>query len=127
MLGDVTKLFNDAVAKEHDSLPYLIFIDVNAPIDEKKTGETRWFSDIKKMLDTHTKGLNGKPEPYNGVVSTNFSPHYHEDNPTYGGGYAIAMNQFMQNDFIGGAEGVFMSMLLNAIDGYGFVPPDMNQ
>ena len=127
MLGDVTNLFNDALSKEHDNLPYLIFIDINAPIDGQKTVETRWFSDIKKMLDQNTKNLNGKPEPYNGVISTNFSPHYHEDNPSYGGGYAIAMNQHMQNDFVGGPEGVFMSILLNAIHNYGRVPPDMNQ
>jgi hypothetical protein len=123
MLGDVTKLFNKALKKQNDDLPYLIFIDVNAPTGgEVKTMETRWFADIRKMMEAQGENTPENPQPYTALVVTNYSPHYEGDQVTPTGGNCIVAGMYVEHPFADGLDGVFLGKLQQAVNGYGYVP-----
>jgi len=123
MLGDVTKLFNKALKKQTDELPYLIFIDVNAPTEaNQKTLETRWFADIKKLMEAQGENTPENPQSYTALVVTNYSPHYEGDKVTPVGGNCIVAGQYVDHPLADGLDGVFLGMLQTAINGYGYVP-----
>lgn len=123
MLGDVESLFEGALQKETNGLPYIIFIDVNAPIDiNVKTVETQWFSDIKEMMDNRGGNTPKNPEKYNALFVTNYSPHYEGDKVTPTGQYVIVANPYTQHPLSDGVNGNFTYRLMQAANGYGFVP-----
>lgn len=77
--GDVQALFDDAKQQKPDGLPFVIFIDLNAPLPPRTTAspfETPWFDDVKACLDTHDATIGDRPDPFNAVIVTNFSTHY---------------------------------------------------
>ncbi len=123
LLGDITQLFNRALKKDHEDLPYMIFIDVNAPNDaSEKTLESRWFSDVRKMIEARGENNAENPEPYNVLCVTNYSPHYEGDKVTKTGGVcliAIPHAQFPLND---GVQGEFVQRIMQAANGYGYIP-----
>lgn len=122
MLGDITKLFNAALKKQTDGLPYMIFIDVNAPTESDKTAETRWFADVKKMMIARGEVTPENPEPQNLLCVTNYSPHYEGDKVTKTGGTCFVAGLHTVHPLADGVEGVFMAKIMQAANGYGFVP-----
>ncbi len=122
-LGDVEHLFDAALEKETDGLPFMVFIDVNAPsAKDQPTAETQWFADIKQMIEAKGTNSPAHPEPYNALWATNYSPHYDGNDVTYSGGYAVVANTHVQHSINGGLQGEFMNRLMQAVASYGFVP-----
>lgn len=74
--GDVHHLLNSAMNKETDEKPFLIFIDVNAPLSPPKTptDDIQWIKDVKKFTYKFA-GTPEKPAKQNFIVYTNFSSH----------------------------------------------------
>jgi hypothetical protein len=123
MLGDFEKLFNKALKKQTDDLPYLIFIDVNAPSDiNEKTSESRWFADLRKMMDSRGESTTDNPQPYTALIVTNYSPHYEGNEVTRTGGNCIVAGLYTSHPLADGVHGVFMGKLQQATNGYGYIP-----
>ena len=124
MLGDVTKLFNKALQKDDEGLPYFIFIDVNAPAEiDVKTMETRWFADVRRMVEAGGEVTAENPQPYNTLFVTNYSPHYDGTEITASGQHMFVTSRFVKHPLKNGVEDVFLGILQQAANGYGFVPP----
>lgn len=123
VLGDVEHLFDAALEKETDGLPFMIFIDVNAPAMEgQPTAETQWFADVKKMIEAKSSNSPADPEAYNALWITNYSPHYDGNDVTFTGGYAVVANTNVEHSITGGLQGAFMNRIVQAVTSYGFVP-----
>jgi hypothetical protein len=123
MLGDVDNLFTDALTKNTDGMPYIIFIDVNAPTDtDATTIESKWFADVKEMVESTTSPSAEKPEKYNALVVTNYSPHYEGLKVAPTGGYSIIANTHIEHPMADGVDGNFTYRLMQAAASYGFVP-----
>jgi hypothetical protein len=123
MKGDMTGLFNSALQKETDNLPYMIFMDVNAPRDiGSKTEETRWFQDIQKMMDKYHMPTAEEPDIYNLICLTNYSHHYEEDKVVQPGQNCSIRPLHVEHPLAGGINGPFIQKVLIAVNGYGFVP-----
>jgi hypothetical protein len=71
------------VARAPESLPFAIFIDINAPLGLEAEGlDKQWMQDIKRWMDRMPAPTAEEPDVYNALYVTNFAPHYH------GGGVA---------------------------------------
>jgi hypothetical protein len=123
MRGDVTQLFNNALQKGTGGLPYCIFIDVNAPRDINVTTEqTRWFDDVRKMVDRQHIATEQDPDRYTLLCITNYSHHYEEDRIITPGQNCMIVPLFTEKPLADGVQGAFLGKLQAAINGYGFVP-----
>jgi hypothetical protein len=70
--GDVQRLFNRAREKEVGEVPFMIFIDVNAPPSPGVHGfDTQWAQDIRNWLPSDEEPDGN----YRSLCITNFSPH----------------------------------------------------
>lgn len=73
----VRALFRKAVEKDVGNLPYLIFVDINAPIEDEAVGfDKEWVKGIRRWMDKLEKPTAENPDRYNGFFVTNFAPHY---------------------------------------------------
>ena len=118
--GDVKRLFDKALAQNPKNKPFIIFIDINAPLTPDISMKQKpWFKDIQNMLGTYSAPTKEKPEKYAGLFFTNFSPHYNAENKS-------APNEYLAvipSDAVYPITSiVFGNMLLNAVENYGFVP-----
>jgi hypothetical protein len=78
----VRRLFVNALAKSPDGKPYMVFIDINAPVEPEAEGlEKSWVQDIRRWMDGFPVPTEDEPSPYEALYVTNFSPHYDGDAP----------------------------------------------
>lgn len=127
MRGDIHGLFNKALKKETDDLSFLIFIDVNAPTETGvSTKDSQWFKDVQKMFDSLETPTAAKPQSHNALIITNYSFHYDGNDVTRGGSFSFVYGQYPRYPIAGGLDGVFMSKILQATGGYGYVPPNLS-
>jgi len=118
--GDVQRLFNKALAQNPKDRPYIIFIDVNAPLTPTVLMENKpWFKDIDRMLENYPVPTPQKPEEYAGLFFTNFSPHYNEENSSDPNEYLTVIPQYSLHPM---PSGIFGDMLIRAVQNYGFIP-----
>jgi len=128
MRGDVQKLFNKALKKETDNLPFLIFIDVNAPTSvDEATVETQWFTDIQKMFASYDEPSAENLQKHNALVATNYSFHYEGNEVARAGQFSVAFGMYPEFPLAGGIENPFFMRLMEAVSGYGYVPPNLDQ
>lgn len=77
MKANVRDLLENAVSQAPRDMPFLIFIDVNVPIDETLTGaELPWMQDVRGMIQRQSDAFPDEPNPWNGIVFTNYAFHY---------------------------------------------------
>jgi hypothetical protein len=75
--GDVQSLFDKAKQQKPAGLAFVIFIDVNTPIDSSVPPiESPWLKDFSEVLTTHEATAGERPDPFNALIVTNFSTHY---------------------------------------------------
>jgi hypothetical protein len=75
--GDVQSLFDDAKQQKPEGSPFLIFIDLNAPVGStSKPIDVPWLKDLEAVLKTHEATRGDRADPFNAVIVTNFSTHY---------------------------------------------------
>ena len=91
----VRALFVKALKKEIGSLPYLIFIDINAPADRQRDGfDQEWAQGVRRWMARFDKPTAEKPDGYNGLFVTNFAPHYQGDDLASPGEWFCALPIF---------------------------------
>lgn len=118
--GDVHKLLNSALKQNPKNKPFIIFIDVNAPLTPKMSLENKpWIKDVQKIMHTYPETTIQKPEEYSAIFFTNFSSHYDEEKESSPNEYLAVIPFYsiypIQNDR-------FRNMLWEAVQHYGFVP-----
>lgn len=114
----VRGLFVKAVEKAPENIPFVIFIDINAPLDPAEPFEKEWQQQVKTWLGRFREPTAETPDIYNALVITNFSPHYSRDDLAQAGEW-LAVVPFHTRVPIGFD---LMSMLSAALDNYGRVP-----
>lgn len=83
--ADLARLLRDALEKETDGRPFVVFLDMNLP-----PGQDRSFAEWVPKLHDEVLAWRGdssaeNPDPYSAVVLTNFSWHWHGEEPSHGG------------------------------------------
>jgi len=92
--ANVHNLLKKAMTKETDNLPYVTFIDVNAPqTPNLEMKDKPWLKDIFEAAKQHTEPV-GIPAKANLIAFTNWSYHYQaEETATRGETlYSISLN-----------------------------------
>lgn len=118
--GDVQRLFNRALEQNPKDKPFIIFIDVNAPLTPDVPMEKKpWFNDIKNMMDQYPAPTPETPEEYTGVIFTNFSSHYDAENEASANEHLAVIPRYAKHPMPNPAFG---EMLLRAVQHYGYVP-----
>lgn len=118
--GDMKRLFDRALKQNPKDKPFIIFIDINAPLTPNISIEQKpWFKDIQKMMGKYPTSTKEKPEKYTGLFFTNFSPHYNAENDSAPNEYLAVIPQYATCSM---PNFVFGNMLLKAVQNYGFVP-----
>lgn len=96
----VRRLFTKALEKEVGGLPYLIFIDINAPVGLGAVGlEGKWQSQVKAWMDRFPSPTAEQPASYNGLYVTNFSPQYDGEHMALGGEWLEVRPRFASTLF----------------------------
>lgn len=120
MRGDVRRLIHEALDQNPNNQPYMIFIDLNAPLTHDiEIQNKKWFKDIRKMPEFQIPPTPQNPDPYNAVIFTNYSSHYDANNPTQGYEYLAVISNFPKFPH---PSSSFLNLLMTAIEKYGIVP-----
>ena len=114
----VRRLFANAVEKAPKDLPFMVFIDVNAPLDPTEPFEKEWQQQVKRWLGRFPAPTPAKPDVYNALVITNFSPHYDGDDLARRGEWLAIWSNYVRNPI--GLD--FIELFRIALDAYGRVP-----
>ena len=118
--GDVERLFKKALTQNPKDKPFVIFIDVNAPLTPSISMENKpWFKDIRNILEKYPAPTPDNPEEYTGLFFTNFSPHYDEEKESSPNEHLVVIPLYAKYPM---PNQVFGEMLLKAVQNYGFVP-----
>lgn len=113
--GDVHRLYNRARRKAVGDLPFMIFIDVNAPPSPGLHAfETQWARDIRRWLP----GDAGAAGNYRSLCVTNFSPHYRGSDLTVASEHVLVETITTRHHL----PEEFREMLLAALSAYGRIP-----
>ncbi len=82
----IRNLIRKAMEKDSGGLPFLVFIDVNAPVEEFVPGvEPGWQREVRKMVGRMPEMTGEEPASFEALYVTNFSPHYQGDDLARGG------------------------------------------
>ena len=111
----VRRLFNKAVEKAPEKMPYFIFIDINAPSDTR----VQWQAGVQHWMNRMAAPTADQPDKYNATYITNFSPHYDGDQLSDGTSWLGVWPMYVRNRL----EHDFQPIVMNALDAYGRVPP----
>ena len=118
--GKVFRLLHDALRKEREDIPYLIFVDVNSPLTPGTPAfNKKWVRDIMEQRKIEIKDEEGKLVPYNAIYFTNFSYHYQKENITTSGEFISEIPLKPQFPF---PNNQIINMLHTALNNYGNVP-----
>ncbi len=71
----VRSLITKAIEKDAEGLPFLIFIDYNAPAADPGR-ESAWMTEVPRMVERRLRGPAQEPASFSALYVTNFSPHY---------------------------------------------------
>jgi hypothetical protein len=86
----IRALYKAAVEKAPEGVPFVIFIDVNAPLQPEAEGlDKQWMQDIKRWMGRMPAPTAEEPDIYNALYVTNFAPHYQGDELAGGGEWAV--------------------------------------
>lgn len=118
--GDMRNLLEKALTQNPKNMPYVIFIDVNAPLTPgTPVPEKPWFKDIFGLMEKYPAPTQERPEEFAGLFFTNFSPHYNEARGADPNEYFTVIPKYAARPMPGNP---FASMLQAAVQHYGFVP-----
>jgi hypothetical protein len=75
--GDVNKLLREAMAQSPGDKPFLVFVDLNAPLTGDAAAiENGWYRDLSRMLGKLPRPTPQTPTEATALYFTNFSYHY---------------------------------------------------
>lgn len=74
----IYKRIKEASKQRLAGRPFLLFVDMNFPLSPDTPPDDRpWAKDLKAALETFGTATPEKPDPFNAIVITNFSHHFH--------------------------------------------------
>jgi hypothetical protein len=114
----VRRLFRNAIDKAPDLIPYIVFIDINAPLNVEGLDQ-RWQQGVQAWMNRLPQPTPEEPDAFNAFYVTNFSPHYEGDDDITRRGHWMAVHpKYVRHplafDLIGDLQ--------LALDNYGRVP-----
>jgi len=75
--GDVEGLINQALEQNPGDGPFMIFVDLNVPLDPGAPVQERpWFKDVWTFMQSLTPATKDTPDEFNTIYLTNFSYHW---------------------------------------------------
>ncbi len=118
--ADLARLLRDAVLKETEGRPFVVFLDLNVP-----TGRDRPFGEWVERLHDEALAWRGEasadnPDPFSAVVFTNFSWHWDSDKPARGAERFLVISRYPRAPLPPSEADRFFE----AINQYGSVPGD---
>jgi len=115
----VRALYQAAVEKAPEDLPYLIFLDINAPMQPEREGlDKDWIRDITRWMGRFPEPTAERPDPFNAFVVTNFAPHYLGTQIAKGGEYLFVAPLHVRHAM----NPVVLTLLNKALSKYQHVP-----
>jgi hypothetical protein len=78
---DVSRLMRRALKKETDGLPYVICLDLNMPTDQHAEIDPFIHDVYEKVLFPFSYDSTGEPDPFSGLLVTNYSWHWGGQTP----------------------------------------------
>lgn len=122
--GDVQGLLNKAYKKkEYGQMPFIIFIDVNAPFKHSEDFKNiPWIKDVLKKAKETEPISKENPSKYNALYFTNFSYHYQSNTEATPGQNLQALPQVALHEI---NDRSLYPGILNALHHYGNIP-DIN-
>jgi hypothetical protein len=125
--GKISDLYKQALLKQTDGLPLIVFIDVNSPTEVDATiDKAQWYADVRRSFESRPEPSPENPDKHTALFVTNYSPHYQGDNVSASGQYLYIGSIYPAQPLADGHTGTFMQKLLQATTGYGYVPPSMD-
>jgi hypothetical protein len=116
--ADLSRLLRDALVKETDGGPFVIFLDLNLPLGQERTFQ-EWVEKLHdEVLAWTGESSAARPDPYSAVVFTNFSWHWDGDKPTGGAERFLVLPLYPSVPLPSGEA----DRLYEAINLYGSVP-----
>ena len=117
--GDVRGLFKRALTQDPGDLPFMIFIDINAPaVSGRKLLDSPWFADVRNLLDNYGAPTPESPDPFVALILTNFAHHYQEGVAATRGEYVTVWPRYTRDEL----DPQLRSRLEVALANYGKVP-----
>lgn len=117
--GDVGKLINEALKQNPGDKPFIIFIDVNTPFQQKENFfDKQWVKDVQKFINKFDTPTLETPDDYNAIIFTNHSYHYQLESDVLPGEHLFSIPQYAKQQL----PFNFLMMLQNALNNNGFVP-----
>jgi len=93
--GDIQLLYRHALKQNPGNIPFLIFIDLNAPPSPNINWKSKkWFADIIHTMDKQSVYSDINPDPCTGIAYTNYSYHYQTDQEALGGEHVLSMAMY---------------------------------
>lgn len=119
--GDVQRLLNQARQKsEYGKMPFMIFVDVNAPMKSNENWmEIQWVKDILKAATRATPVTVLNPDLCTATFFTNYSFHYQTENEAGITEHLSAIPQFTKFSL---PDPSLLNGLRCALNNYGNVP-----
>jgi hypothetical protein len=115
----VRRLFVKALEKGVEGMPYLIFIDVNAPAEPQAARfDKQWQKGVTNWMDRFPTPTLESPDAYNGLYVTNFSPQHDGSDLALPGEWLSVRPLFVKTP----AEFDLTGMLEHALNNYERVP-----
>jgi len=115
----VRRRFMEALEQAPDDMPFMIFIDINAPLEPEAEGlDKQWIQDIRRWIERLPVPTAEEPDSYNALYVTNFAPHYQGDQLASGSEWAAVKPLHSRNPLGFDLTG----MLDHALNNYHRVP-----
>lgn len=112
-------LYMAAVEKAPEDLPFIIFIDINAPLEPEAEGlDKQWMQNIKNWMGRLPVPTAEEPDVYNALYVTNFAPHYQGEQLAGRGEWAVVKPFYSRHPLDFDLTG----MLDHALNNYQRVP-----
>jgi hypothetical protein len=114
----VRRRFLEALEQAPEGLPFMVFIDINAPLQlDAETGR-EWLEDIRRWMDRLPSPSREEPSVYNAFCVTNFSPHFQGVDVARGSEWLMVKPLYVEHPLRFDLTG----MLSTALDMYHRVP-----
>lgn len=89
--ADLGRLLRDALEKETDGRPFVVFLDLNLPPRGEPTTE-KWLKQLHdEVIEPRGEASAENPDLFSAVVFTNFSWHWDDAEPSRGAEHAIVI------------------------------------
>ncbi|MEK7569942.1 MAG: SEC-C metal-binding domain-containing protein [Patescibacteria group bacterium] len=120
MRADVRDKLEEALAQNPGGIPFMIFIDLNAPLTPGMNFPDKpWFEDIKRNVDSLGAHDQSNPSEENGIFFTNFSFHYQTDKEAEPAEHVAVLPIFSKNPIV---DTEIYNLLNQGLSNYGHVP-----